>query len=150
MRSSRWAIALSIAGLAAAGGTAVAIASGGSITGFPNQINMVNLEGYKLVTSYPLGTNTGNTFQQTYAANGNVSATGVVGPFKGQTFSSKYIAMPVGSKQLMVTWYTPDGVLTDVFVMNFNDGIVSDVAPGKSPASLGIVRIDRVGAHAIP
>ena len=77
MRSSRWAIALSIAGLAAAGGTAAAIASGGSITGFPNQINMVNLEGYKLVTSYPLGTNTGNTFQQTYAANGNVSATGI-------------------------------------------------------------------------
>jgi hypothetical protein len=37
--------------------------------------------------------------------------------------------MPVGNKMVMVTWYTGDGTITDVFVMNFQTGIVSDVAP---------------------
>jgi len=32
-----------------------------SIAGFPNQINTVDLKGYKLVTSYPSGANGGFT-----------------------------------------------------------------------------------------
>jgi hypothetical protein len=120
------------------------------ITGYPNQINKVDLDGYVVVTSYPLGTNTGNTFQQTYKANGKVDAVGLVGPFTGQGFSSNYIAMPVAHKMLMVTWYLDNGTITDVFVMNFQTHVVSDVAPGPSPASLGSVQITHRGHQRIP
>jgi hypothetical protein len=145
----RWALALATVVLGAAG-AAAAIASEGSVTGFPGQIRTVDLSGYRIVTSYSLGTNTGNTFEQFYLPGGMVTATGRIGPLKGQTFSSKYVAMPVGHHVLMVTWYTTAGVLTDVFVMNFERGIVSDVAPGASPPSLGTARIDRAGAAEIP
>jgi hypothetical protein len=127
-----------------------AIASSGGITGFPAKISTVNLAGYKLQTVYPLGTNTGNTFDQSYVSDSRVTALGVEGPGKGVTFASKYLAMPVGHKLLMVTWYTPDGTLEDVFLMNFSTGIVSDVAPNKKPQSLGTVKILKAGAHPIP
>jgi hypothetical protein len=65
-------------------------------------------------------------------------------------FKSKYIAMPVGHKLLMVTWYLANGTITDVFVMNFATGTASDVAPNKKPQSLGTVKILKAGPHAIP
>ena len=106
-----------------------------------------------LQTSYPLGANTGFTFQQTYGST-TVSAHAV--PDDGQRFVSNYVAMPVGNKMLMVTWYLADGTITDVFVMNLQTGIVSDVAPhpnppnGPSPPSLGTVKILTQGASRIP
>ena len=149
MRKARLAIAAVVVVLAAlAAGGAVAVS--GDITGFPNKIATVDLSGYKLQTFYPLGTNTGNTFDQNYASRSRVSAVGVKGPGKGLVFTSKYIAMPVGHKLLMVTWYLNNGTLTDVFLMNFKSGIVSDVAPNKKPQSLGTVKILKTGSHLIP
>jgi hypothetical protein len=134
--------------LFAATGIAVASADAPTITGFPNEIRKVDLTGYKLVTSYPLGANTGFTFEQTYLPGGKVTAHAL--PPNGQVFTSNYVAMPVGNKQLMVTWYADGGTLNDVFVMNFQTGVVSDVAPGPSPPSLGTVRIEQAGATRIP
>jgi hypothetical protein len=125
-------------------------AGSGNITGYPTKIARVNLSGYKLQTFYPLGTNAVNTFDQNYLSSNHVSAVGVKGPGKGLVFTSKYIAMPVGHKLLMVTWYLAKGTITDVFVMNFATGIVSDVAPNKKPQSLGTVKIMKAGPHAIP
>jgi hypothetical protein len=127
-----------------------AVAGSGNVTGYPNKIATVDLSGYKLQTFYPLGTNAVNTFDQNYAGGQKVSAIGVVGPGKGVVFKSKYIAMPVGHKLLMVTWYLSKGTITDVFLMNFKTGIVSDVAPNKKPESLGTVKILKSGAHPIP
>jgi hypothetical protein len=149
MRRFKWALVLALAAFVSMGVT-TAVADAPSITGFPNEIRKVDLVGYKLVTSYPLGTNTGNTFQQTYLHNGRFSAVGLAGPFTGQTFSANYVAMPVAHKLLMVTWYTDAGTLVDVFVMNFTTGIVSDVAPGPSPPSLGTVQIMKQGENPIP
>ena len=129
-------------------GIAVATADAPTITGFPNEIRKVDLAGYKLVTSYPLGANTGFTFEQTYLPGGKVSAHAL--PPTGQVFIANYVAMPVGNEQLMVTWYADNGTLNDVFVMNFQTGVVSDVAPGSSPPSLGTVRITKEGASRIP
>src|SRR5262245_47772617 len=129
-------------------GITVATADAPTITGFPNQIRTVDLAGYKLITSYPLGANTGFTFEQTYLPGGKVSAHAL--PPTGQVFVSNYVAMPVGNKQLMVTWYADSGALNDVFVMNFQTGVVSDVAPGPSPPSLGTVKIEQAGPSRIP
>ena len=129
-------------------GVAVATADAPTITGFPNHIRKIDLAGYNLVTSYPLGANTGFTFEQTYLPGGKVSAHAL--PPTGQVFVSNYVAMPVGNRQLMVTWYADTGTLNDVFVMNFQTGVVSDVAPGPSPPSLGTVRIVERGASSIP
>jgi hypothetical protein len=77
-------------------------------------------------------------------------------PDNGQRFVSNYVAMPVGNKLVMVTWYLDDGTITDVFVMNFQTGVVSDVAPhpnppaGPSPPSLGTVKVLAQGAARIP
>jgi hypothetical protein len=123
-----------------------AVAGSGNITGYPNKIATVDLSGYKLQTFYSLGTNAGNTFDQNYRGGQNVTAVGVIGPGNGLVFKS----MPVGHKLLMVTWYLSKGTITDVFLMNFKTGIVSDVAPNKKPQSLGTVKILKSGTHPIP
>jgi hypothetical protein len=134
-------------------GIAAASAEAPTITGYPNQIKKVDLSGYVLQTSYSLGANTGFTFQQTYGSK-TVSAHAV--PDDGQRFLSNYVAMPVGNKMVMVTWYLDDGTITDVFVMNFQTGVVSDVAPhqdppnGPSPPSLGTVKVLTQGTSRIP
>ena len=149
MSKARLAVAAAVVLLAAlAAGGAVAVS--GDITGFPNKIATVDLAGYKLQTFYPLGTNAGNTFDQNYVSSSRVSAVGVKGPGKGLVFRSRYIAMPVGHKLLMVTWSLDKGTLTDVFLMNFKTGVVSDVAPNKKPQSLGTVKILKTGRHPIP
>jgi len=146
MRPYKWVLAVAVAAFATLG-VAVATADAPTITGFPNEIRTVDLNGYVLRTSYSLGTNTGFTFQQTYGPNGTVEAHDVNNP--NVQFNSDYVAMPVGNKMLMVTW-TVGTTITDVFVMNFQTGIVSDVAPGTSPPSLGTVRILHAGANRIP
>lgn len=132
-------------------GAARAAAHGGGITGYPLQINRVDLDGYVLQTSYTLGVNTGNTFKQTYLPGGKFSAECVSGPFAPCAGAANYVAMPVGHKELMVTWYLDDGTLIDVFVFNFKSHVVSDVAPGATPpGSLGTVAILERGATRIP
>jgi hypothetical protein len=134
-------------------GIAAASAEAPTITGYPTEIRKVSLDGYVLQTSYSLGANTGFTFQQTYGPT-TVSAHAV--PDDGQRFVFNYVAMPVGNKMLMVTWYLDDGTITDVFVMNFQTGVVSDVAPhpdppnGPSPPSLGTVKVLTHGTSRIP
>jgi hypothetical protein len=148
----RRALLLSLAVFAAMG-IDVASADAPTITGYPNQITKVDLSGYVIQTSYTLGANTGFTFQQTY---GTKTVTAHAVPDNGQRFVSNYVAMPVANKMLMVTWYLDDGTITDVFVMNFHSGVVSDVAPhpdppkGPSPPSLGTVKILTRGASHIP
>ena len=134
--------------MVAATGTAVATADAPTITGFPSELRKVDLAGYKLVASYPLGAIAGSTFEQTYLPGGKVSFHAL--PPTGQVFSSNYVAMPVGNKQLMVTWYLDNGTLRDVYVMNFKAGVVSNVAPGPSPGSLGSLRITQKGSGRIP
>jgi hypothetical protein len=147
MRRWKWPLVVAILAFGVIGiGTATADAP--TITGFPDQIRTVDLAGYKLQTSYPLGANTGLTFEQTYLPGGKVSAHPV--PATGQTFEANYVAMPVANKMLMVTWYADDGTLFDVFVMNFQTGVVSDVAPVSSPPSLGTVKILEQGPNRIP
>jgi hypothetical protein len=147
----RRALLVAVAVFATMGITA-ASADAPTITGYPGQIAKVDLSGYVLQTHYTLGANTGFTFQQTYGSK-TVSAHAV--PDDGQRFNLNYVAMPVGNKMLMVSWYLPDGTITDVFVMNFQTGIVSDVAPhpdppaGPSPPSLGTVTILAQGASRI-
>lgn len=123
MSKARLATAAAVVVLAALA-VGSAVAASGDITGYPHKIATVDLAGYKLQTFYPLGTNTGNTFDQNYVSGSRVSAVGVKGPGKGLVFKSKYIAMPVGHKLLMVTWYLNKGTLTDVFLMNFKSGVV--------------------------
>lgn len=148
----RRALLVSLAAFATMG-IAAANAEAPTITGYPSQIRKIDLNGYVLQTGYSLGANTGFTFQQTYGPT-TVSAHAV--PDNGLRFVSNYVAMPVGNKQLMVTWYLDDGTITDVFVMNFQTGIVSDVAPhpdppnGPSPPSLGTVKVLTEGASRIP
>ena len=124
-----------------------------SITGFPTEIKTVDLSGYSIVTSYTLGNNTGSTFQQDYAST-SVDAFAIGGPFVGGGhFVSDYTALPVGHKMLMISWFNQTDVRwsTDIFVMNFKTGIVSDVAPPNAqPVSLGTVKIVKYGPNRIP
>lgn len=161
-RTKMLAIALTLA--AAVGITMAATASAdrhggghgdgegsGSVTGFPNQINTVDLNGYQIVTSYPLGANAGSTFQQNYTDTG-VTAFAIGGPFVGGgNFIRTYTALPIGHDEIMVTWFLPDLSTPDVFLMNFKTGIVSDVAPPqKQPVSVGTVKIIKYGAAELP
>ena len=139
--------AIGVLGLGTAG---AAVAGSGGVTGYPNRLATVDLAGYQLQAHYPLGADKGNTFLQTYTAHG-VSAVATAGPYKGRhALPAKYIAMPVGHRQIMVAWYNSAAVLTDVYVMNFNTGTVSDVRPTPNPASLGTVKIVKIGSHQIP
>ena len=150
MKLRRSVIAVLVVVLAAVGATQVA-ARGRDVTGFPDRINTVDLDGYVLETKYTLGPNAGNTFRQTYLPDGKFSAECVSGPFAPCSGAANYVAMPVGHKQLMVTWYLDDGTLIDVFVFNFKSDVVSDVAPGATPpGSLGTVKIVRRGPDRIP
>ena len=121
----------------------------GSITGYPTQINTVDLTGYTIVTSYTLGNNTGSTFQQDYSST-SVDAFAIGGPFVGGGhFDSDYTALPVGHHKLMIASGSTRPAKrwsTDIFVMNFKTGIVSDIAPPNAqPVSLGTVKIVTYG-----
>jgi hypothetical protein len=121
--------------------------------GFPPSVQRFDLSGYVLETSYTLGRNSGNTFQQTYQAS-TVQGVPVKGPFVGQTFPPEdYVALPVAHKTLYVAWLDPDThAIVDAFVMNFKTGVVFDYAPDEhqKPESSGTVRILQRGANRIP
>jgi hypothetical protein len=119
--------------------------------GFPPSVARFDLSGYKLQTTYTLGTNAGSTFEQTYTGS-RVQGVPVEGPFVGTVFPpADYVALPIAHKTLYVAWLRPsDHAIIDAFVMNFKTGVVFDYAPGESPESSGTVRILQRGPNRIP
>ena len=76
--------------------------------GFPPNVDRFNLGGYKLKTTYTLGRNTGNAFEQTYTGT-TVQGVPVEGPFVGMTFPpAKYVALPIAPQTLYVVWLDAD------------------------------------------
>ena len=111
-----------------------------------------DLSGYVLDTSYTLGRNTGNTFQQTY---GHSMVQGV--PIKGLLVGTKfppedYVAIPIGHHELYVSWLDPTSfAIVDAFVMDFAHHVVFDYAPGSAhPESAGTVTIVHRGQSPLP
>jgi hypothetical protein len=119
--------------------------------GFPPSVTRFDLSGYKIQTTYTLGTNTGNTFEQTYTES-SVQGVPVEGPYVGTVFPpAGYVALPIAHKTLYVAWLRPsDHAIIDAFVMNFKTGVVFDYAPGATPESSGTVKILEKGPNRIP
>jgi hypothetical protein len=124
----------------------------GNKLGFPPNVNRLDLSGYKIEAAYTLGRNTGNTFDQTYSTPSTVQGVPVAGPFVGTVFPpAKYVALPIGHKQVYIVWQDDTNAIIDAFVMNFRTGVVFDYAPGSdSPESSGTVKILQKGTHPIP
>jgi hypothetical protein len=111
-----------------------------------------DLNGYVLDTSYTLGRNTGNTFQQTYG-NSMVQGVPIKGPLVGTKFPPEdYVAISIGHHELYVSWLDPTNfAIVDVFVMDFAHHIVFDYAPGSAhPESAGTVTIVHRGQSPLP
>ena len=119
--------------------------------GFPPSVTRFDLSGYKIQTKYTLGTNTGNTFEQTYTGD-MVQGVPVEGPSVGTTFPPfHYVALPIAHKTLYITWVKDDGTIVDAFVMNFKTGVVFDYNPTPGhPESSGTVKILAKGTNRIP
>jgi hypothetical protein len=136
--------------------TALATTTGGDakpnkLTGYPSKINTIDLSGYQIQTSYPLGKlDAGSTYLQTYRAN-SVTAKAVAGPYVGSpAVTYKYIAMPVTHDIMLLVWLEPK-FKHNTFVYNLKDRISSVVTwdPPGDP-SLGSVEIVETGSHPIP
>ena len=119
--------------------------------GFPPSVTRFDLSGYKIQTKYTLGTNTGNTFEQTYTGD-MVQGVPVEGPAVGTVFPAfHYVALPIAHKTLYITWVKDDGTIVDAFVMNFRTGVVFDYNPTPGhPESSGTVKILEKGTNRIP
>ena len=157
MRSAKKLIVLSVA-LAVLIATAVAVAanSGGvakpdKLTGYPTKINKIDLSGYQIETSYPLGKlDAGSTYLQKYTHN-SVTATAIAGPYVGSPASHfKYIAMPITHNIMLLVWLEPK-FKHNTFVYNFKTHLSSVVTwDQKGDPSLGSVSIVKKGSHPIP
>jgi hypothetical protein len=156
MRSAKTLSALAIA-LAVLGAAAAAIAATNfstkpdKLTGYPTKINKINLSGYQIVTSYPLGKlDAGNTYLQTYIGD-KVTAKAIAGPFAGSpSVTFRYIAMPVTHDILLLVWLEPK-FKHNTFVYNLKNHISSVVTwDQKGDPSLGTVTIIKRGSHPIP
>ena len=115
-------------------------------------LNRFDLNGYVLDTSYTLGRNTGNTFQQTYG-HSMVQGVPVKGPLVGTKFPPEdYVAIPIGHHELYVTWLDPATfAIVDAFVMDFAHHTVFDYAPGSDhPESAGTVTVVHRGRSPLP
>ena len=111
-----------------------------------------DLNGYVLDTSYTLGRNTGNTFQQTYG-HSMVQGVPIKGPLVGTKFPPEdYVAIPIGHHELYVTWLDPvTFAIVDAFVMDFAHHTVFDFAPGSDhPESAGTVTVVHRGRSPLP
>ena len=111
-----------------------------------------DLNGYVLDTSYTLGRNTGNTFQQTYG-HSMVQGVPIKGPLVGTKFPPEdYVAIPIGHHELYVTWLDPATfAIVDAFVMDFAHHTVFDYAPGSDhPESAGTVTVVHRGRSPLP
>jgi hypothetical protein len=154
---SKKLVALLIAGVTLAGAaTALAAATAGGakpnkLTGYPTKINQINLSGYQIETSYPLGKlDAGSTYLQTYSGD-HVTAKAIAGPYVGSpSVRYKYIALPVTHDILLLVWLE-GGFKHNSFVYNLKDHISSVVTWDKpGDPSLGSVTILKQGAHPIP
>lgn len=157
MRSAKKLFALVIALVVLAGAaTALAATSGGAakpnrLTGYPTTIKKINLAGYQIETSYPLGKlDKGSTYLQKYTATG-VVATAVKGPYVGSPASRfKYIAMPIQHDEILLVWLEPH-FKHNTFVYNLKDHISSVVTWDQAgDPSLGSVSIVKKGSHPLP
>jgi hypothetical protein len=146
-------VAAATGGPAAAGGAAAAAHHGrpGSLTGYPTHINTINLDGYQIETSYPLGKlDAGSTYLQTYKGN-TVTAVAIKGPYVGSpAVTYKYIALPVTHDIFLLVWLEPN-FKHNSFVYDLKDHISSVVTWDQAgDPSLGTVRIVKYGRHRIP
>ena len=163
MRPAKTLIAAAIALVALAGtATGVAAATGGPatpanhvkpdpLTGYPTHINQINLDGYKIVTSYPLGKlDAGSTYLQTYKGD-TVTAVAIKGPYVGSpAVTFKYIALPVAHDIFLLVWLEP-GFKHNSFVYNLKDHLSSVVTWDQAgDPSLGTVTIVKAGKCRIP
>ena len=157
MRPATKLFVLAIALLSLTGAaTALATTTGGAakpnkMTGYPTKINTIDLSGYQIQTSYPLGKlDKGSTYLQKYAGN-TVTATAIAGPYVGSPASHfKYIAMPVTHDILLLVWLEPK-FKHNTFVYNLKDHISSVVTWDQAgDPSLGSVQIVKKGSHPIP
>lgn len=157
MRSAKKLVGVAVA-LVVLTGAAVSVAasSGGAakpdkLTGYPTKINSINLSGYQIETSYPLGKlDAGSTYLQKYTSN-TVTATAIAGPYVGSPASHfKYIAMPVTHDIMLLVWLEPK-FKHNTFVYNFKTHLSSVVTwDQKGDPSLGSVKIVKAGSHPIP
>lgn len=157
MRSAKKLVGVAVA-LVVLTGAAVSVAasSGGAakpdkLTGYPTKINSINLSGYQIETSYPLGKlDAGSTYLQKYTSN-TVTATATAGPYVGSPASHfKYIAMPVTHDIMLLVWLEPK-FKHNTFVYNFKTHLSSVVTwDQKGDPSLGSVKIVKAGSHPIP
>jgi hypothetical protein len=166
MRRAKVLFALVIA-LTAVAGTATGVAAatvGGArpdtpsghvkpdpLTGYPTHINTINLNGYQIETSYPLGKlDAGSTYLQTYTGD-SVTAVATKGPYVGSpAVTYKYIAMPVARHMLLLVWLEPD-FKHNTFVYNLKTHISSVVTwDQQGDPSLGSVSVVKAGSHPIP
>jgi len=157
MRPATKLFALAIALLLLAGAaTALATTTGGAakpnkLTGYPSKINTIDLSGYQIQTSYPLGKlDAGSTYLQKYTGS-SVTAKAVAGPYLGSpAVTYKYIAMPVTHDIMLLVWLEPK-FKHNTFVYNLKDHISSVVTWDQAgDPSLGSVEIVKKGSHAIP
>jgi hypothetical protein len=157
MRSAKQLIALSVVlGVLTGGAAAIAASTGGAakpdkLTGYPTKINTIDLSGYQIETSYPLGKlDAGSTYLQKYAGD-SVTATAIAGPYVGSPASHfKYIAMPVTHDILLLVWLEPK-FKHNTFVYNLKTHLSSVVTwDQKGDPSLGSVTIVKKGSHPIP
>lgn len=140
---------------ATAGATAFAATSGApkpdKLTGYPTKINTINLAGYHIQTSYPLGKlDKGSTYDQTYTAH-TVTAKAVKGPFVGSAaVTFKYIAMPVTHDMFLLVWLEPK-FKHNTFLFNMKNHLVSVVTWAQQGyPSLGSFSITKAGPHPLP
>jgi hypothetical protein len=115
-------------------------------------LNRFDLNGYVINAKYTLGTNTGNTFQQTYT-DSTVHGVPIAGPNVGVQFPVEdYVALPIGNHELYITWLDPSTfAIVDVFVFNFQNHTVYDYAPGSAhPESAGYIKVVKRGTHRLP
>lgn len=140
----------------AAAATAVAASSGGTakpnkLTGYPSKINKIDLSGYQIKTSYPLGKlDAGSTYLQVYKGD-KVTATAIAGPYVGSpAVTYKYIALPVTHDVLMLVWLESK-FKHNAFVYNLKTHLSSVVTWDQAgDPSLGSVTIVKQGSHPIP
>lgn len=121
------------------------------LTGYPDKINTIDLNGYQIQTSYPLGKlDAGNTYLQTYTHN-TVTAVATSGPYAGSPpVSYGYIAMPVTHDIMLLVWLEPNSQ-HNTFVYNFKDHESSVVTYDQAgDPSLGSVFVVKAGSKPIP
>src|SRR5438105_5532888 len=157
MRSAKRLFALPVALVVLVAAAAAVAASGGGaakpdkLTGYPTKINTIDLSGYQIQTSYPLGKlDAGSTYLQKYTR-GSVTATAIAGPYVGSpAVTFKYIAMPVTHDVVLLVWLEPK-FKHNTFVYDLKTHLSSVVTwDQKGDPSLGSVTIVKQGTHPIP